>query len=60
LLDVLPKEKIARFRIENHQFQHPERKEFPDGKNLVGADLPSAFATPGNIRQQTGFRLETI
>ncbi len=31
----MPKEKIARFRIENRQFQHPETKEFPDGNYLV-------------------------
>jgi hypothetical protein len=33
-LTSLPKEKIARFRIENRQFQHPKTKEFPDGNHL--------------------------
>jgi hypothetical protein len=35
LLEVLPKEKIAPFRIENRQFHHPETKEFPDGNERV-------------------------
>jgi hypothetical protein len=34
-LNSLPKEKNARFRIENRQFQHPETKEFPDGNELL-------------------------
>jgi hypothetical protein len=40
----LPKEKIARFRIENRQFQHPETNEFPDGNLVEGTKDEFTFS----------------
>jgi len=45
LLDFLAKRKKARFRIENHLFQYPEKNEFPDGNNLF-------FLSPGLVRER--------